>query len=62
VPDGVVNQDLIDLIEADYVTEADGDGGRTYSKITNAGGRLPNNLLANRCATARFEQGARKKK
>jgi len=37
VPDGVVNQDLIDLIEADYVTEGDGGGGRTYYKITNAG-------------------------
>lgn len=37
VPDGVVNQDLIDLIEADYVLEGDGGGGRTYYKITNAG-------------------------
>ena len=37
VPDGVVNQDLVDLIEASYVMEGDGGGGRTYYKITNAG-------------------------
>jgi hypothetical protein len=37
VPDGVVNQELIELIEADYVLEGDGGGGRTYYKITNAG-------------------------
>jgi hypothetical protein len=32
-----VNQELIELIEADYVVEGDGGGGRTYHKITNAG-------------------------
>ena len=37
VPDGVVNQELIDLIEADYVLEGSGGGGRRYYKITNAG-------------------------
>ena len=37
VPDGVVNQELIELIEADYVLEGDGGSGRTYYKITNAG-------------------------
>jgi hypothetical protein len=37
VPDGVVNQELIELIEADYVLEGYGGGGRTYYKITNAG-------------------------
>ena len=37
VPDGVVNQELNELIEADYVVEGDGGGGRTYYKITKAG-------------------------
>jgi len=37
VPDGVLNQELIELIEADYVVEGDGGSGRTYYKITKAG-------------------------
>jgi DNA-binding PadR family transcriptional regulator len=37
VPDGVVNKELIELIEADYVVEGDGGRGRTYYKITKAG-------------------------
>ncbi len=37
VPDGVVNQDLIDLIEADYVLDGDGGGGRTRYEITETG-------------------------
>ncbi len=37
VPDGVVNQDLIDLIEGDYVSEGDSGGGRTCYEITEAG-------------------------
>jgi DNA-binding PadR family transcriptional regulator len=37
VPDGVVNQDLIDLVDADYVTEGDGGSGRTYYQITKVG-------------------------
>ena len=37
VPDGVVNQELIELIEADYVVEGSGGSGRTRYEITEAG-------------------------
>ena len=37
VPVGVVNEDLVGLIEADYVLEGDGGGGRTHYRITKTG-------------------------
>jgi hypothetical protein len=37
VPDGVVNQELIELIEADFVVEGSGGSGRTRYEITEAG-------------------------
>jgi hypothetical protein len=37
VPNGVVNQEIIELIEGDYVLEGDGGRGRAYYKITKAG-------------------------
>jgi hypothetical protein len=37
VPDGVVNEELLGLIEADYVTEGCGGSGRARYAITKAG-------------------------
>jgi hypothetical protein len=37
VPGGVVNQELIELIEADYVLDGSGGSSRTRYEITEAG-------------------------
>jgi hypothetical protein len=37
VPDGVVNQELVELIEADYVLDGSGGSSRTRYEITEAG-------------------------
>jgi hypothetical protein len=37
VPDGVINEELIELLEAGYVLEGSGGPGRTRYKITEAG-------------------------